>query len=144
MQQYPFQFIPLDIGQILSAGIRCKVSSDSTGGAYTVLELTLSPGSGAPLHTHQREDEIFHILEGVCEIECEGKVYIAQAGTVVVLPRNIPHAFRNTGDVPNRILITAIPGGLDIYFEALAEISNDDPDAPQKVAKINAEYAISF
>lgn len=96
------------------------------------------------MHTHHREDEIFHIVEGVCEVECNGRTHLAQTGAVVVLPKNTPHAFRNPDDKPNRILITAIPGGLDTYFEALAQIAGDDPEAGQKVAQINSDYQIIF
>jgi quercetin dioxygenase-like cupin family protein len=141
---HPFQFIPSGTGTPLVSGITCKVSSASTGGAYTIIELSLPPNGGAPQHTHSLEDEIFHVMDGVCEIICGGKTYLAEVGSVVVLPKNVPHAFRNPSDTPNRILITAIPGGLDTYFEALAQISGDDPDAPQKVASINARYQINF
>lgn len=141
---YLFQHIPAGDGQTLVTGIVCKVSSTSTGGAYTVLELTLPSGGGAPLHTHRREDEIFHIIDGVCEVVCDGQTYSAEAGAVVVLPKDTPHAFRNPTDSPTRILITAVPGGLDTYFEALAHIRADDPTAAQQVTDINTRYAIEF
>jgi len=137
-------FVPPNTGEPLVAGIIGKISTDSTGGAYTVIELTLPAGGGAPLHTHQREDEIFYILDGVCEVTCDGKTHLAEAGAMVVLPKHSLHAFRNVGDKPNRILITAVPGGLDHYFAELAQIRNDDPEAGQKVADINARYQILF
>lgn len=142
---HPFQIIAPDGGQPLTSGIICKISSASTGNAYTIIELTLPPKAGAPLHTHHREDEIFHVIAGVCEITCDGETHLAETGAVVVLPKNTPHAFRNPSeDTPNRILITAVPGGLDTYFEALAKISANDPDAVQKVNAINAAYEIEF
>ena len=141
---HPFQFIPFGTGTLLVSGITCKVSSASTGGAYTILELSLPAGGGAPIHTHHREDEIFHIMDGDCEITCDGKTYLAGVGAVIILPKNTPHAFRNPSDTPNRILITAVPGGLDTYFEALAQISATDPDGAKKVAEINAQYEIVF
>lgn len=141
---HPFQFVPPDAGNPLVSGIICKISTTSTGGAYTLLELSLPPGGGAPLHTHHHEDEIFYIMDGVCEVICGDKSYLAEVGAVVVLPKDTPHSFRNTGDAPNRILITAVPGGLDTYFEELAQIRTDDPEAGQKVATINAKYQIVF
>lgn len=139
-----FQLISPNTGKALAAGIVCKVSSASTNGAYTVLELSLPVGAGAPLHSHQREDEVFYILEGSCEILINGTNYLAETGAVVVLPKNTAHGFRNTGDKPNRILITATPGGLDTYFEELSQIQADDPAAAEKVANINQKYAINF
>jgi mannose-6-phosphate isomerase-like protein (cupin superfamily) len=139
----PFQLVSAGEGRVLG-GVVCKISSASTGGAYTVLELSLPAGAGAPLHTHHHEDEVFYIMEGECEMECGGQTHLAQAGTVVVLPRHTPHAFRNPGSSPNRILITAVPGGLDEYFEALSGVAAADPQAAQRVAELNARHAIVF
>jgi mannose-6-phosphate isomerase-like protein (cupin superfamily) len=140
----PFQLIPPDTGTVLTAGIICKVSSASTNGAYTVLELSLPAGAGAPTHIHQREDEVFYILEGTCEILINGESHLAETGAMVVLPKQTTHAFRNPGVTPNRILITATPGGLDTYFQELAQIQPNDPEAAQKAALINQKYEINF
>jgi uncharacterized RmlC-like cupin family protein len=37
----------------------------------------------------------------------------AEAGSVVVIPRDVPHQFRNAGDVPARALMIFRPGGFD-------------------------------
>ena len=140
----PFQLIPPNTGNLLTAGIVSKVSSASTNGAYTVLELSLPAGAGAPLHIHQREDEVFYIMEGTCEIQINGESHLAETGAVVVLPKGTAHGFRNTGQTPNRILITATPGGLDTYFQELAQIQPNDPEAAQKAAQINQKYEINF
>ena len=140
----PFQLIPPNEGILLTAGIVCKVSTVSTNGAYTVLELSLPAGAGAPMHIHEREDEVFYILEGSCEILINGESHLAETGAVVVLPKNTAHAFRNIGETPNRILITATPGGLDTYFQEMAQVQSTDPEAAQKVALINQKYAINF
>ena len=42
---------------------------------------------------------------------------IAGPGTVVMLPRRVPHTFRNIGDTPSRILFTIVPDGLEKFFE---------------------------
>src|SRR5687768_15055466 len=132
-------------GEGKSLGIvTTKVSSEQTGDAYTILELTLQPGQGAPPHVHRREDEVFLVIEGTCEVGSPGATSLAQVGTVAVFPRGIEHLFRNPGDAPCRVMITAIPGGLDRYFEVLAEIKAGDPDVAQKVNEINARFEIEF
>jgi mannose-6-phosphate isomerase-like protein (cupin superfamily) len=140
----PFQLIQPDAGNLLTAGIVCKVGSASTGGAYTVIELSLPAGAGAPTHVHQREDEVFYIIEGSCEILINGERHLAETGAMVVLPKKTAHGFRNPGESPNRILITATPGGLDSYFEEIAQVQANDPEAGQKVALINQKYEINF
>jgi quercetin dioxygenase-like cupin family protein len=124
--------------------VRCKVRSEDTGGAYTILELVLPPGQGAPPHIHALEDEIFHVVEGVCEVGQPGHTRSAEAGTIAVLPKGSLHLFRNTSDQPCRVMITAVPGGLDHYFEELSQIAAGDPQAAEKAAEINARYQIQF
>lgn len=134
-----FVFSPPDAPR---PGVTPKVRGEQTGDAYTVLELVLPPGAGAPLHVHQREDEVFYVIDGVVEIRHGGQTYSAEAGAVIVLPKGEPHAFRNPGETPNRILITAIPGGLDRYFD---EINALGANATQEqVNAVNDTYAIDF
>src|SRR4028118_1139985 len=47
--------------------VTCKVTSDQTGGAYSLFEVTTQPGEGPPPHVHHREDEAFYVLEGEYE-----------------------------------------------------------------------------
>jgi quercetin dioxygenase-like cupin family protein len=135
--------VPPGEGQPLGIVTR-KVGSDETGDAYTILELVLQPGDGAPPHVHHLEDEIFHVVEGLCEVGTPGETHLAEAGTVAVFPREALHLFRNLGEQPCRVMITAIPGGLDRYFEEMSQVEASDPEAGQRIAAINAKYQIEF
>src|SRR5579862_8106904 len=92
-EQQP-QFVRPGEGQRF-ADLTCRVSSASTQGAYCAFEFVTLPGEGVPLHVHSREDEVYYILDGAFEIQCGGKVFKAEFGAMAVLPRNVPHAFRN-------------------------------------------------
>src|SRR3954454_1417631 len=39
-----------------------KATAESTGGSLALLEASIPPGSGPPLHTHGGEDEAFYLL----------------------------------------------------------------------------------
>ena len=41
-----------------------KVTAQSLGGAFTIIEVGLSPGQMIPPHTHAREDECAFVVEG--------------------------------------------------------------------------------
>ncbi len=125
-------------------GVICKVRSEATNGQYSILELRLAPGQGAPPHIHHREDEIFTILEGECVITAQGKSQVAKIGAVVVLPRSVAHAFRNASDAPTRIMITAVPGGLETFFEEANRVAADDPEANSKLAAIAQRHQLEF
>ncbi|MEM9015550.1 MAG: cupin domain-containing protein [Verrucomicrobiota bacterium] len=60
-------------------------------------------GEGPNLHVHPY-DEIFHILEGRAEFTVGDETIIAEAGSLVIGPANVPHAYKNPG-----------PGRLDSY-----------------------------
>lgn len=125
------------------AGLLVKVFSADTEGAYCVMELTLPPGGGAPQHVHHREDEIITVVEGALTVtSADGKDHAAQAGSVIRLPKGARHAFRNATDAPVRVLITAIPGGLDNYFAALGALGKDATQSD--VDEINRHFEIEF
>ncbi len=60
-------------------------------------------GKGAPLHVHNCDEQVT-LLEGVGEVEIDGKVTPLRQYDSTYIPGNKVHAFRNTGDVPMRIL----------------------------------------
>lgn len=57
-------------------------------------------GEGPNLHVHPY-DEIFHIIEGKAEFTVGNKNFEAVAGSLVIGPANIPHAYKNLG--PGRL-----------------------------------------
>jgi len=47
--------------------------------------------------------------------------FTAEAGSLVVIPRDVPHQFRNAGDVPARALMIFRPGGFDELIGEMRE-----------------------
>lgn len=73
-----------------SYGVNCVVIRYSTD----------EIGEGPNLHVHPY-DEVFHILEGRAEFTVGEETIIAEAGSLVIGPANIPHAYKNLG--PGRL-----------------------------------------
>lgn len=57
-------------------------------------------GEGPNLHVHPY-DEIFHIIEGRAEFTVGDRTFEATAGSLVIGPANVPHAYKNLG--PGRL-----------------------------------------
>jgi quercetin dioxygenase-like cupin family protein len=99
------------------------LASASTGGQLSVVEHPLAPRAlGSPLHTHQHEDEYSIVLEGIVGVQIGEDTREAEAGSVVVKPRGVPHAFWNPTDSPARLLDIISPGGFESYFRELGEV----------------------
>jgi mannose-6-phosphate isomerase-like protein (cupin superfamily) len=75
--------------------------------------MTTMPGDGVPLHVHDRDEEFYYILEGSLEMQAGDQRFTAEAGALVVIPRDVPHRFRNACSVPARALMIFRPGGFD-------------------------------
>jgi mannose-6-phosphate isomerase-like protein (cupin superfamily) len=94
-------------------GTTVRITSRQTEGAYCVCEMTTLPGEGVSAHVHDRDEEFYYILEGAYEMEAGDERYTAETGSIVVIPRDVPHQFRNAGKVPARALMIFRPGGFD-------------------------------
>jgi mannose-6-phosphate isomerase-like protein (cupin superfamily) len=104
--------------------VTVKVASE----ASTAFETQRAAGDagGPPLHSHPGFDETFYVVSGEWEFVVGDRTIVADAGTVVYLPRGIFHAFRSTGRLDGRLFGIAVPGGIEDFFEEAARTSNDD------------------
>ncbi len=102
---------------LVGAGIRLKVGSDQTGGAFEVVELF---GTGSPTsHVHREADHCFYIIEGIYTFTLGAEEMEAPAGSVVFVPHGIPHAFKHSEGA--RALSFVIPAQLEGFFRELGE-----------------------
>ena len=85
-------------------------TSESTGGAYSLLHSTNPPGHETPYHLHHDEDEAFYVLEGEFTFFSEGNKTVLGPGGYIFLPRGIPHGIRCSSSAPSTKLIMAMPG----------------------------------
>jgi mannose-6-phosphate isomerase-like protein (cupin superfamily) len=122
MTDFPAGYVvPPGVGVTSDPGL--KASQHSTSGALSVFETTV--GAGPPLHVHDREDECFYVLGGELSIRCGSDTFDAPAGSFVFLPRGRPHRFWAAGPAA-RLLLIAVPGGIEDYFREINAASGDD------------------
>src|ERR1700745_1616644 len=84
-----------NLWHVLGTLIECKIDSAETGGAYAIIEAIVPPEVGTPTHVHHNEDEIAPVLEREFVIRCGAETLHASKGATAILPRDVPHAFRN-------------------------------------------------
>ncbi len=142
-----FQPILMDAGgghtfTMLGTSMRFMATAASTGGRYAVIEQVTPPGWGPPRHVHTREDEIFYILEGSYELHVGDERRVVSAGASAILPRGIPHGFRNVASTPSRLLCVITPGGFEEYFLAVAKCS--PPPSPAQLVALARTFGLSL
>jgi quercetin dioxygenase-like cupin family protein len=92
-----------------------KATGSHTAGTFGAIELRARKGFGSPLHVHERDDEIFVVLEGDVRFQLGEAVTEATTGSLVYGPREVGHAFRV--DSPEaRLLLIFGPAGTEGFF----------------------------
>ena len=142
--QQPIAVQPNSGRELKSLGVTHKLVSDQTGGAYYLCEAIFAPENGSPLHIHHNEDEVIYVLEGAIDIRLNHDKLHVLAGGVVRLPKKIPHALYNPLKTPLKIMVYAIPGGLENYFDEVdAALQNGSLDT-ETHTRISAKYGLEW
>lgn len=106
-------------------------------------------GYAPPAHQH-RDDEVFYVLDGEFAVRCGTQAWQAGPGSLVFLPRDVPHGFTVSQAAPGRTLLITAPGGFDEVVSELGtptstlELPGPDvalPD-PARVAAVATAHGI--
>ncbi|CAM2157562.1 cupin domain-containing protein [Paraburkholderia tropica] len=93
-----------------------------TDAPYTVMEMRIGTGGGAPAHRSLDEDKTFIVLEGALEFQTGETVQRVSAGAVVTVAPGDVHGFNNCEDADARMLLVAAPARHDAFFRAMAAL----------------------
>jgi mannose-6-phosphate isomerase-like protein (cupin superfamily) len=119
-----------------------RASAETTGGAFSITE-EIDP-LDTPAHVHEREDELFYVLEGEHVFTVGGEDHQAGPGDLVFAPRGIPHAQRRVVPRTGRTLTMASPAGFEGFFRELAEAERDGSLGPEAYARVSEKYGITW
>ena len=137
----PEQALPI---QAFGIDMKVLLSTEATGGAISVLMGWHKPGEGPPDHVHFSQEEIFFILEGTYELTVGDQTTTAGPGTIVFIPRNVVHRFKNIGETTGCMLDWTLPGGQDHYFKAISDLAAGDGFTGEKVMEISKKFDTNF
>jgi quercetin dioxygenase-like cupin family protein len=100
-----------------------KLVGHETNESIMMFEETVPPGTASTLHLHHDSDEVAWVLEGEITFKIGEEVSVGGPGTCAFFPRNVQHAWKNTGSETGRVLFLYTPAGAGGYIEALLERS---------------------
>jgi len=101
--------------QSLGALVLVKATTEQTGGAFNLFEVSYPPDYATSLHIHYAEDVAVYVLEGALAFFWGSEKKEGVAGSYFYQPRGTPHGFRVEGSTPARILYLTIPSGFDRF-----------------------------
>ena len=97
------ELAPVEMEGAAGARTRCLIGERDGAVNFIMRQFEIAPGGNTPKHAHEYEHEVF-ILEGT-GVVMEGNLQNPlRPGTVVFIPPNEPHQFRNTGPGPLKFL----------------------------------------
>lgn len=111
-----------DVYDLAGAQHRIVLDGDATKGISAVVEVTLLPGAGTPMHSDEREDLVWHVVEGRLGFETRDGPRAIEAGSAVFVPRGTPHSIINTGSSNVVAVMVAMPAGVEAFFRDAARI----------------------
>ena len=128
-----------------------KATTESTGGAFSMVHQVAPPGHATPYHLHRVEDEAFYVLDGEYTFICDGVKTVVRPGGYIFLPRKVPHGIRVSSSTPATMLILATPGtGFVGMMEEMARPALErvlpEPTQPdlEKLGRLCAKYQIDI
>ena len=98
-----------------------------------MFEETLPAGTASLFPLHRDSDEVAWVLAGEFTFKIGDEVTIGGPGTCAFMPRDVPHAWKNTGSETGRVLFLYTPASAGGYIEALSEHRPTDADERNKL-----------
>ena len=123
---------------------RIRVAGALPGTEVVVVEVTVPPGAGTPLHRHA-SPELFRVLSGridflTLEDGAERRLR-AGPGDVLRVPSQAPHGYLNAGETPAEILVV-LDRGMEAFFRDIGTAEpTQGPPTPDDLVRLGAACA---
>jgi quercetin dioxygenase-like cupin family protein len=96
-----------------------KLVGHETNESIMMFEETVPAGTKSLLHLHRDSDEVAWVLEGEITFMIGDDVSVGGLGTCALFPRNVRHAWKNSGSQTGRVLFLYTPASAGGYVEEL-------------------------
>jgi len=96
-----------------------KLLGHQTNQSVMLFEETVPAGTKSLFHLHRDSDEVAWVLAGEITFKIGDEVSVGGSGTCAFFPRNVPHAWKNSGSETGRVLFLYTPAAAGGYVEEL-------------------------
>jgi len=107
---------------------------------FTILDMTIKPGFGAPAHISATEDKLFIVIEGQLKYLVGDKIEVVGPGARVQVPRGTIHGFTNVGSADARHILVSTPRRHEEFFRDMHNIPEPREQHMDQLPKIAARH----
>jgi quercetin dioxygenase-like cupin family protein len=100
--------------------VTVHVPHDQGTDGISVLESLAPHGDSPPLHVHQTEDEIFHMLEGELRLRAGDADVRIGPGETLLAPKGVPHTYRVDSPDGARYLVITRRGDFERFVRSFS------------------------
>ena len=107
-----------------------------------LFEETVPAGTKSLFHLHRGSDEVAWVLAGEITFKIGDEVTVGGPGTCAFLPRNVAHAWKNTGTETGRVVFLYTPAAAGGYVEELRNRPSPMTDDERKELRERYQWEI--
>jgi mannose-6-phosphate isomerase-like protein (cupin superfamily) len=103
--------------------------------SFGMNQITLQPGQRGRIHRHERQEEVYLVLEGTLTVALEGDESDLQQGELIRVAPEVRRQLVNRG--PGRVVLLAVGGANEHKGrdgEAFGDWSDEGPVSPQELS----------
>jgi len=139
------QILAAGAGKAIMVGLSrlvVKLPSEQTVNRLSITTYELPPGfPGPPPHKHAVFEHAWYVLEGELTVQLGNDISVLSKGGFVYIPKQVVHAFANSGNGVAEVLVVDTPGGFEKYYDDLqAAFGNGEKIDQQIIRDIQLKY----
>lgn len=129
--------------QILGTQTRFLCLPKQTNQKWSLLEVSLPKGAGAPPHQHPW-DEAYYVVTGTVSFVIEGVPHILSDGDFLYAPANTVHAFEGFSDQISKLIVFDAPAHAETFFREIDREVKVMPVDLEKMLAIGESHQVKF
>ena len=103
-----------------------KLLGHETNESIMLFEETVPVGTKSLFHLHRDSDEVAWVLEGEVTFLIGEEITVGGPGSCAFFPRNVRHAWKNSGEATGRVLFLYTPAAAGRYIEDMRQPQTDE------------------
>jgi quercetin dioxygenase-like cupin family protein len=128
----------------LDTRVSFPVSCDDGTDSVSVMRQRAAHGHSPPLHVHETEDEVFHVLAGRLSFRLGDELRTVSAGETVLAPSGVPHTFRvESRDGAGWLVVTA-RGDFERFVRGTSRADGPAPPDPEALTAAAGAHGIAI